>query len=206
MFKVIERNDYMGIVLREDSNYLFVASPSLSKISKKAQEAGILAGLTSKQMVAISGRGVARITTSQDYCISDECEFNEAVEMVRADSTPSNNNVLQERIVQKYMTDKKIDAMVEETTVLANAASAFDIVSKTALKFRAKVSALKAELENRAEAKDVSGMEAARKKVALVGKAIKDNEVTEAFVKIGNSLIADSEESFDADEYLGFDD
>lgn len=208
MFDVIRRTSdeksYLAVVLKETADHLYVSSPSLSKVSSAVRKDGALVGLTTAQLALLWGRGFARLANSQDFDVEDSFEsLDEAVAFINGVSfTPDTNNPIKNSIVTKYMNDKTVtklasmDEQLEQTTVALGTIVAF------ATSLQQKVKVLSHELNNRATARDVKGIQASVDKITAVLKAMDENDNIKALVTVGTTL-SSTNETFDANEYLG---
>ena len=168
------------------------------------QQDGALSRLTTKEVALLGGRGFARIKKSQDY---EEVEsFNsiaEAVAFVGGESyTPESNNPIKKHIVDKYMTDKTVGLLAKLDADIEGATTALGTVASLATSLQQKLRILSSELNNRAVAQDVKGIEACKAKIEGVVAALAKNANTSGLLAIGAELSATSDK-FDANEFLG---
>jgi len=208
MFHVIQREgkngNYLALVLKETAEHLYVTSPELSKVSKKVQSDGALAGLTQKQLALLSGRGFARLNKSQEYDVEDSFEdFAEGVSFISGEThTAANDNPIKMHIINKFMTEKNVGALASLDEGLTSFNTAMSAIAVFCTSLSQKVSTLNAELNNRATARDVKGIQTVQGKIEAVLSAIKANATTNTLLEVGNTL-AGVGEIFDANEFLG---
>lgn len=203
MFSVIERNDYLAVVLKETTDYLYIASPSLSKISKKVKQDGALAGLNQKQLAKLQGRGFARLSTTQDYDVVDEFNsLDEAVLLVRGQTQEvEDSNPLVKSRIAKFMTNENVDAMAHLDDELTNAQNILSVIATFTTAIKQKLNIVQNELNNRATAKDVKALKLSMDKIAKLINALHTNETTNTLLNTGASLL-EQEDDFDANEFL----
>lgn len=204
MFAVIERNDYTAVVIKATNDYLYVASPGLTKVSRKSQQDGALAWLTQKTLSKLSGRGFARVKVGQDYEEVEEFDtIDEAIVFINGNTEViENNNPIVTARIAKFMTKETVNTMAELDEELNNTEGLLGTVAAFATTLKQKTTILRNELNNRATAKDVKQLKLSLGKISGVLQALASNKNTAALLAVGEA-ISESTEDFDANEFLG---
>lgn len=212
---IIKKNGYYGIVLAEDGDKLFVATPKFKKVFKKAGEnAKAYERFLERKNRYGKNRGFVRIKEDEIECIETPDTMKETIARVSAlsstiikgvsDKEISKANPLTKYQMDEFFSDKKtIKNLIENKAKANKVIKTFKVLSSNIFDMAVKIESLIEGLDTQAIFMNAEAVEDISKKLNKVIKAINSNEVLNTIYTLGESMGNNEEEEFDAEKFMG---
>jgi len=213
--QIIKKDGYYGIVIHQDEDKLFVATPRFTKVFKRAgQNAQAYEYYLEFKNQTQKKRGLVRVRMDEIECVESPDTREETIARVSAlsstvikdavDHKISKENPLVKYEMDEFFSDKKkISKLIAEKNASAKLVKRLTGFISVAQDIVGKINGLTEWLNTQATFMNAKAVEDISNKISSILAAFKKNEVLSNLNTLAEVMVDESEDEFDAEKYLG---